>query len=56
MKVVALEQFEFGHEMGSSHGESRMTRQAYSEGSMYVRGEKERMIEGKRRGKEKMGE
>ena len=28
-EVVGFEQFEFGHALGSSHGESRIVRQAY---------------------------
>ncbi len=34
--VVGLEQFEPGHDRGSGHGESRMLRTAYWEGSGYV--------------------
>lgn len=36
LRVVGLEQFGLLHDRGSSHGESRLTRQAYSEGVMYV--------------------
>lgn len=35
-KVVALEQFEPGHDRGSGHGESRIIRTAYFEGPDYV--------------------
>ena len=38
LKVIGLEQYAHAHENGSSHGESRLTRQAYSEGAMYVCG------------------
>ncbi len=36
LRVLGLEQFDLLHDKGSSHGESRLTRQAYSEGVMYV--------------------
>ncbi len=35
-RVLGLEQFEPGHDRGSSHGGSRMIRQAYFEGAAYV--------------------
>ncbi len=35
-KVLGLEQFEIGHARGSSHGESRLIRQAYFEHPAYV--------------------
>lgn len=35
-RVIALEQFQLGHARGSSHGETRIIRQAYFEGSKYV--------------------
>ena len=35
-RVLGLEQFEIGHERGSSHGETRVIRLAYFEGSNYV--------------------
>ncbi len=35
-EVVAVEQFEPGHDRGSSHGESRIIRQAYFEDPAYV--------------------
>jgi sarcosine oxidase len=34
--VLGLEQFELGHELGSSHGVNRIIRLAYAEGSAYV--------------------
>ncbi len=34
--VLGLEQFDALHDRGSSHGESRLTRQAYAEGLAYV--------------------
>lgn len=36
LKVLGLEQFSPAHDRGSSHGESRMLRQAYFEGEVYV--------------------
>ena len=36
VKVLGLEQFEIGHALGSSHGESRLIRQAYFEAADYV--------------------
>jgi monomeric sarcosine oxidase len=36
LRVVALEQFALGHDRGSSHGESRIIRQAYFEHPDYV--------------------
>jgi monomeric sarcosine oxidase len=36
LRVLGLEQFDLMHDRGSSHGESRLTRQAYSEGLAYV--------------------
>jgi sarcosine oxidase len=36
VSVLGLEQFDIPHEMGSSHGVSRIIRLAYSEGSHYV--------------------
>jgi sarcosine oxidase len=36
LRVLGLEQKHAMHEDGSSHGESRLTRQAYSEGLLYV--------------------
>jgi sarcosine oxidase len=36
VEVVGVEQFAPGHDRGSSHGESRIIRTAYSEGSAYV--------------------
>lgn len=36
LKVLVLEQFERGHALGSSHGESRMIRKAYFEHPDYV--------------------
>lgn len=36
LRVLGLEQFDLLHDKGSSHGESRLTRQAYSEGLQYV--------------------
>jgi sarcosine oxidase len=35
-RVIAFERFEPGHDRGSSHGESRIIRTAYSEGLQYV--------------------
>lgn len=35
-KVLGLEQFSAAHELGSSHGKSRIVRQAYFEGEEYV--------------------
>lgn len=35
-KVLGLEQYEPAHDQGSSHGESRIIRQAYFEGTEYV--------------------
>ncbi len=35
-RVLGLEQFELGHNRGSSHGETRVIRMAYFEGSHYV--------------------
>jgi len=35
-RVVGLEQFDIPHELGSSHGVSRIIRLAYAEGSAYV--------------------
>ena len=35
-RVLGIEQFELGHELGSSHGETRVIRLAYFEGSNYV--------------------
>src|ERR1700716_2664696 len=35
--VIGLEQFSPGHDRGSSHGESRLIRTAYYEGTNYVR-------------------
>lgn len=35
-RVVGLEQFEIGHDRGSSHGQSRVIRKAYFEDSRYV--------------------
>ena len=35
-RVVAFEQFVPGHDLGSSHGESRIIRTAYAEGADYV--------------------
>jgi sarcosine oxidase len=35
-EVVGLEQFDIGHKLGSSHGESRLIRQAYFEHPDYV--------------------
>ncbi len=34
--VLGLEQFEAAHDRGSSHGQSRMIRQAYMEGAFYI--------------------
>lgn len=36
MKVVGFDRFEPGHDRGSGHGESRIIRSAYAEGSGYV--------------------
>lgn len=36
LRVLGLEARPMGHRDGSSHGESRLTRQAYAEGAMYV--------------------
>src|SRR3712207_9252566 len=36
LKVLGLEQFTPAHDRGSSHGESRIIRQAYYEGAEYV--------------------
>jgi sarcosine oxidase len=36
-RVLALEQFQLNHALGSSHGRSRILRTAYSEGAEYVR-------------------
>ncbi len=36
IKVLGLEQFTPAHDRGSSHGESRIIRQAYYEGAEYV--------------------
>lgn len=36
VKVIGIEQFELNHALGSSHGESRIIRQAYFEHSDYV--------------------
>jgi len=36
VRVVGFEQFEPGHDRGSSHGESRLTRSAYFEDQRYV--------------------
>jgi sarcosine oxidase len=36
VSTVGLEQFELGHDRGSSHGESRIIRTAYTEGPQYV--------------------
>lgn len=33
LKVLGLEQFTLAHDRGSSHGESRIIRQAYYEGA-----------------------
>lgn len=35
-RVLGLERFQVGHDRGSSHGQSRLIRQAYFEGSGYV--------------------
>ena len=35
-RVVGLEQFALAHDRGSSHGRSRVTRQAYFENPAYV--------------------
>jgi sarcosine oxidase len=35
-RVLGLEQFNIGHDLGSSHGVTRIIRLAYSEGSSYV--------------------
>jgi sarcosine oxidase len=35
-RVIGIEQFEPGHDRGASHGESRIFRTAYMEGSAYV--------------------
>ena len=35
-KVLGLEQFDLGHDRGSSHGESRLVRRAYFEHPAYV--------------------
>lgn len=35
-KVLGLEQFQIGHDRGSSHGETRLIRQAYFENASYV--------------------
>jgi sarcosine oxidase len=35
-RVIALDQFELGHALGSSHGETRLVRQAYFEHPDYV--------------------
>jgi sarcosine oxidase len=35
-KVLGLEQFQPGHDRGSSHGQTRMIRKAYLEGDFYV--------------------
>jgi sarcosine oxidase len=35
-RVVGLEQFTLAHDRGSSHGRSRVTRQAYFENPAYV--------------------
>lgn len=35
-KVLGLEQFDFGHALGSSHGQTRIIRQAYFEHPSYV--------------------
>jgi sarcosine oxidase len=35
-RIVGVERFDLLHDKGSSHGESRLTRQAYSEGLAYV--------------------
>ncbi|EAS04725.1 FAD-dependent oxidoreductase (macronuclear) [Tetrahymena thermophila SB210] len=35
-KVLGIEQFEAAHNKGSSHGETRIIREAYHEGSFYV--------------------
>jgi sarcosine oxidase len=36
VSAIGFEQFELGHDRGSAHGESRMIRTAYYEGSEYV--------------------
>ena len=36
LKVLGLEQYDLAHDQGSSHGESRMLRQAYFEGDIFV--------------------
>ena len=36
LKILGIEQFESPHEYGSSHGESRIIRLAYSEAPFYV--------------------
>jgi sarcosine oxidase len=36
VRVLGLEQFELGHGLGSSHGETRVFRFAYNEGAFYV--------------------
>lgn len=36
VKVIGFERFEPGHDQGSGHGESRIIRTAYSEGTSYV--------------------
>src|SRR6186997_1450239 len=36
LKVLGIEQFSLGHDRGSSHGETRIIRQAYFEHSDYV--------------------
>jgi sarcosine oxidase len=36
LSVLGLEQFEFGHDRGSSHGQSRVIRKAYFEDPRYV--------------------
>jgi sarcosine oxidase len=35
-RVLGLEKFDLGHQMGSSHGRTRLVRAAYFEGSAYV--------------------
>ncbi len=35
-KVLGLEQFQLAHDHGSSHGETRLIRQAYFENASYV--------------------
>lgn len=35
-KILGIEQFELTHNKGSSHGETRIIREAYHEGAFYV--------------------